>query len=96
MDVLVTYDISTVTTDGVRRLMKVAKICEGYGIRVQKSVFECQLDNARLASLLADLREIIDPAEDSVRIYRFAGSLAEARTTLGRELAWEVGGVWIV
>ena len=41
MEVLVTYEISTESPDGERRLRRVAKLCEGYGHRVQKSVFEC-------------------------------------------------------
>ena len=41
MLVLVTYDVSTVEKPGVRRLRRVARACEDYGTRVQKSVFEC-------------------------------------------------------
>jgi len=41
IEVLVAYDVSTDTSDGRTRLRRVAKICEGYGQRVQKSVFEC-------------------------------------------------------
>ena len=42
--ILVTYDVSTIEPEGVRRLRRVAKICENYGQRVQKSVFECVVD----------------------------------------------------
>jgi len=51
MDLLVTYDVETVTPQGQRRLRKVAKICEAYGHRVQKSVFEVvcrETDKVRL------------------------------------------------
>lgn len=44
MFVLVTYDVSTTTKAGRRRLQRVAKACLDYGQRVQNSVFECQLD----------------------------------------------------
>jgi CRISPR-associated protein Cas2 len=41
--ILVTYDVSTVEKAGQRRLRRVAQACEDYGVRVQKSVFECQV-----------------------------------------------------
>ena len=43
MMVLVSYDVSTTTTEGRRRLRKTAETCLNYGIRVQHSVFECQV-----------------------------------------------------
>jgi hypothetical protein len=43
MLVLITYDVSTTDETGARRLRRVARACADYGIRVQKSVFECQL-----------------------------------------------------
>ena len=49
MLVLVTYDVSTETAAGRRRLRKVAKACVDYGQRVQNSVFECMLDAAQYA-----------------------------------------------
>ncbi len=43
MLVLITYDVSTVTLNGIKRLRRVAQSCKDYGTRVQKSVFECQV-----------------------------------------------------
>jgi len=40
MNILITYDVSTVTPQGRKRLRQVAKACEAYGQRVQKSVFD--------------------------------------------------------
>ena len=40
MLVIVCYDVNTETREGRRRLRRVAKLCEGIGQRVQKSVFE--------------------------------------------------------
>jgi CRISPR-associated protein Cas2 len=51
MLVLVCYDVNTETKSGRRRLRRVARVCEGTGQRVQKSVFECQLDMARFEAL---------------------------------------------
>jgi CRISPR-associated protein Cas2 len=70
MEVLVAYDVSTETRAGQRRLRRVAKACEGYGQRVQKSVFECVLTEVQLERLVQRLVTEIDPAEDSLRIYR--------------------------
>lgn len=95
MDVLVTYDISTVDKEGERRLATVARICEGYGTRVQYSVFECRLGEAALVRLVAALARSIEPTEDRVHIYRFAGSIADSRTSLGQPVAHEVGSHWM-
>lgn len=72
MLVLVCYDVNTETREGRRRLRRVAKACEGRGQRVQKSVFECQLDLAGMEALERKLLEIIDLGLDSLRIYRLA------------------------
>ncbi|MHB1291680.1 MAG: CRISPR-associated endonuclease Cas2 [Sulfuricella sp.] len=71
MLVIVTYDVSTETREGRRRLRRVAKLCEGIGQRVQKSVFECQVDLLRFEELERKLLEEINKEEDNLRIYRF-------------------------
>ena len=72
MLVIVCYDVNTETTAGRRRLRRVAKACEGVGQRVQKSVFECQVDLAQLESLERKLLAIMDLAVDCLRLYRLA------------------------
>ena len=67
--VLITYDVSTETTAGQRRLRQVAKKCQNYGQRVQNSVFECIIDPARLKQLQATLENLIDKDTDSLRFY---------------------------
>lgn len=69
MDLLVTYDVDT-TPDGQNRLRRVAKICEAYGHRVQKSVFEIVIRDADKLHLVAKLGATINHDLDSVRIYR--------------------------
>jgi CRISPR-associated protein Cas2 len=69
VDILVSYDVSTETPAGRRRLRKVADICIGYGQRVQKSVFECSIDPVQYEALRDRLVHAIDPAVDSLRIY---------------------------
>ena len=70
MLVLVCYDVNTETKVGRRRLRRVARACEGVGQRVQKSVFECQVDVAQFEALERKLLSEIDPQQDCLRIYR--------------------------
>lgn len=70
MLVIVCYDVNTETRDGRRRLRRVAKACEGVGQRVQKSVFECQIDVMRMEALERRLLQIIDTEQDCLRLYR--------------------------
>ncbi len=69
MLVLVTYDVSTTTPEGRRRLRKAATACKNYGQRVQKSVFECLVGREELVLLRQSLLDIIDEKEDSLRLY---------------------------
>jgi CRISPR-associated protein Cas2 len=73
MFVLVSYDVSTTDEKGPRRLNRVAKACQDYGQRVQKSVFECIVDPAQWAVLRQRLIDQIDAEKDSLRFY-FLGS----------------------
>jgi CRISPR-associated protein Cas2 len=96
MDVLVTYDIDTTDKEGERLLTRVARVCEGYGVRVQYSVFECRLTTTSLARMTVDLQDLIRPDRDSVRIYRFPGQLTDARKTLGRRRYLEIDQLWML
>ncbi|WP_028920497.1 CRISPR-associated endonuclease Cas2 [Pseudoxanthomonas suwonensis] len=69
MMVLVSYDVSTVTTGGQKRLRKVAKACRDLGQRVQFSVFEIQVEPAQWVALRQRLCDLIDPKVDSLRFY---------------------------
>ena len=69
MLVLITYDVTTETPEGQRRLRRVAKVCQNYGQRVQKSVFECLVDPTQWAVLRNRLVKEIEPDEDSLRFY---------------------------
>jgi CRISPR-associated protein Cas2 len=69
MLVLITYDVSVITSAGQKRLRNIAKTCLDHGVRVQNSVFECEVDPARFVMLKNRLLEIFDPTEDSLRFY---------------------------
>lgn len=72
MRILVVYDVNTETAEGRRRLRRVAKCCEGFGQRVQKSVFECDLQMVNYVKLRHDVVAEIDEDQDDIRIYRLA------------------------
>ena len=69
MLVLVSYDVSTVTPAGRQRLRRIAKACQNWGIRVQNSVFECNVNQAQWIQLKAKLEKIYLPETDSLRYY---------------------------
>jgi CRISPR-associated protein Cas2 len=70
MLVIVCYDVNTATKAGRRRLRRVARVCESTGQRVQKSVFECQVDLAQMEELERRLLAEIELKEDNLRLYR--------------------------
>lgn len=74
MFVIVSYDVSTVTPAGRRRLARVARICKNFGQRAQNSVFECKVDPAHLVELKAQLLAIVDLQTDSLRFYFLGAS----------------------
>lgn len=70
MLIIVTYDVSTETSAGRKRLRRVAKACERVGQRVQKSVFECTISDMQFEQLERELLSEIDLEQDNLRFYR--------------------------
>ncbi len=70
MWIVVAYDVSTDTKPGRRRLRRVAQVCTNYGQRVQKSVFECQVNEMKFEELRRKLLKEIKKEEDNLRLYR--------------------------
>jgi CRISPR-associated endonuclease Cas2 len=96
MDLLITYDVETVTPEGERRLRQVAKICEAYGHRVQKSVFEVICGEADKHRLVAALQAVIKPDLDSIRIYRLPAAALDEVEHLGRPRQVEPRGPFVI
>ncbi|MCL6431641.1 MAG: CRISPR-associated endonuclease Cas2 [Anaerolineae bacterium] len=90
MEILVTYDVATETAEGQKRLRRVAKVCEAFGQRVQKSVFECTLSPADLEQLKRKLARVIDETEDSLRFYRLQEPRQKHVQVLGRQMAYDL------
>ena len=96
MMVVVAYDVSTVSAAGRRRLRRVAKACQGFGQRVQNSVFECWVDGAQWVQLRARLVGEIAPDLDSLRFY-FLGDRWKGRIEhVGAKETYEADGPLIV
>ncbi|TWJ32729.1 CRISPR-associated endonuclease Cas2 [Geobacter argillaceus] len=77
MWIVVCYDVNTETKEGRRRLRRVAQVCKNYGQRVQKSVFECQVDEMKYEQLRRKLLKEVKLELDNLRLYR----LTEPRET---------------
>ena len=75
---LVAYDIRT-----PKRLRHVAKVCEDFGIRVEYSVFECDLSEDHFQTLWTSLQNIIDPDEDCILAYKICGSCVTKIESMG-------------
>lgn len=78
MRYLICYD-----SPDTRRRNQVARLLEGRGFRVQWSVFECQLSPALFVELRRAIAEVIDPSEDSVRVYPLCETCAGSIRSIG-------------
>lgn len=85
MMILLTYDVDFTKPNGAKRLRKVAKLCEQYGVRVQNSVFEIMIDSSQLINFKSDILKIIDEKSDSVRFYRLGNKWETKIDILGIE-----------
>jgi len=65
MIVLVTYDITN-----PKRLVKTHKFLKEFGINTQKSVFECDIDDAALKRIRKYCKDNLDLSSDAFRIYK--------------------------
>jgi CRISPR-associated protein Cas2 len=78
MLIVISYDIADNS-----RLLKAAKEVENFGSRVQKSVFECYLEEEQLSEIRRILADIIDKETDHVRYYRICRKDEEKVILLG-------------
>jgi CRISPR-associated protein Cas2 len=68
MFLVVCYDIPD-----DKRCTRIGKVLEGFGVRVQKSVFECDLTPKQTQWLKQRLGRVIKNPEDSLRYYPLCG-----------------------
>ena len=96
MMILITYDVSTTTPQGRKRLRLIAKQCVNYGQRVQNSVFECVLEPAQFTLLKNRLENIINEEEDSLRYYMLGSNWRKRVEHVGAKSAYDPEGTMIV
>lgn len=78
---VVSFDIHD---DGRRR--RIGEALLGYGERVQRSVFEVSVrDRAQLDGLCAELKGLIEPGDDDVRLYRLCANCRGVSFSLSGE-----------
>ena len=86
MDVLIAYDVATETKEGQHRLRRVAQVCQDFGQRVQRSVFECSVNEMQWVLLRQRLLACINPQEDNLRLYRLVEPRARYVEAYGKNL----------
>jgi CRISPR-associated protein Cas2 len=91
MLVLVVYDVP----DDKRRT-KLAKFLEGYGRRVQYSVFECFLSLGEMRKLYEKVGRRVKLEEDNVRFYWIPKDALPRTLTLGSGPPEEPPSVYII
>lgn len=96
IEILICYDVRTADILGERRLRRVAKACERFGQRVQKSVFECSVTPTDLERFLMRVVKEIDPSEDSLRVYTLPGSRERIVRVFGLDRRIDFQGPLIV
>lgn len=96
MFVVVSYDVSTKTISGKKRLRKVAELCLNYGLRVQNSVFECNVDPAQWEELKNDLLNIYNKEEDSLRFYYLGSNWQRRLEHFGKENKLNIDDLLII
>ncbi len=79
MEILAVYDIRD-----AKRLKKLAELMEYYGVRVQKSVFECNLNEAVYAEMKRNTMRLIDQSSDSVRFYPLYNGSRQKQEIIGQ------------
>jgi CRISPR-associated protein Cas2 len=88
---LVAYDISD-----QKRLARVARVCEDFGVRVQYSVFECRLDEAEFTEFWLRLLSTIDEGEDRIVAYKIDARSAKETMTAGTMVCSEKALCYLV
>lgn len=87
---LITYDISLEDTEGQARLRRIAKHCLDYGVRVQYSVFECDVTPDQWVKLKAKLLDTYQPETDSLRFYHLGSKWRRKMEHYGAKAAVDV------
>ncbi len=88
---IVSYDIP----DDKRRV-KIAKLMEDFGDRVQYSVFECLLDNELLEKMISRINKIVVEEDDSIRIYPLCTGCEKNIKIIGKGDISKIEDIYVV
>jgi len=88
---LIAYDI---TSDSLRN--KVYKYLSGWGRRVQKSVFECNLKRDEIKEVKSHLKKLIKQETDRCLIYKLCAECVSSRTVIGSDIEPDLGNTIVV
>ncbi|CAH1904252.1 CRISPR-associated endoribonuclease Cas2 1 [Candidatus Nitrotoga sp. HW29] len=87
---MICYDI----TDD-RRRNKVARLLEGWGKRVQESVFECHITAIQQRQIFSGIAALIDAEQDKVRYYALCGKDRGKLQILGKGCKTQDIAYWL-
>jgi len=87
----VAYDVSH---DGARA--RIAAVLSSWGDRIQRSVFECQLDADELGEVMGCLEELVDPTCDVVQVFRQCAGCCAERREIGQAIGVQQDPYWII
>lgn len=79
MNIIVAYDIAD-----PKRLLKIAKIMQDYGVRVQKSIFEVTLTGPLFREMKERIEKIICHEEDGVKYFTLCEKCAGTVEIIGQ------------
>lgn len=96
MFVIISYDVSTSSKSGEKRLRKIAKECQNHAQRVQNSLFEADLDYSAFLKLKSRLIDIIDENNDSLRFYYLGNNWQHKVEHFGTKDTYNPEGVIII
>jgi CRISPR-associated protein Cas2 len=82
MNFIISYDISL---DKKRK--KASNLLEEFGVRIQYSVFQCELNKKELSRLKDKLNEIINSKTDSVYFFPSCENCMNKRIMIGSEFS---------
>ena len=89
-------DSSFTSETGAKRLRKVAKVCQDYGLRVQNSVFECRLTDAQFVLVKNKIENIINMELDNVRFYFLGNNWPRRIEMIGKMDGIDLDGELII
>ena len=79
MEILAMYDIAD-----PKRLRKIEKVMKYFGVRVQKSVFECSLKESLISEMKSRVAELMDTDQDAFRVYPLLAQSREKQVIIGK------------